>query len=112
MAALGFGILSFDLDGTRQSLDIATVKASEWKIVKAFCGRRPFEVLTEIDDPECLESIYWLVNKRAGRDFAIGSEDFDAIAFLASVEHADNGAEAPKGEARPSGARKKPSKSV
>lgn len=96
MATLGFGMMSFEMDGERVLLDVATVKSTEWKAIKAYCGKRPFEVLTEIDDPECLDAIYWLVAKRAGREFPIGTEDFDSLAFLASIEEVKEN-EAPKG---------------
>lgn len=110
MAGLGFGRMSFELeDGSRHTLDVGTVKATEWKAVKAHTGKRPFEVLTEIDDPECLEALYWLVNQRAGNHFEIGGQDFDALAFLGSVEMADEPVSAPKGGASGKSKPRKPS---
>ena len=93
MAQLSFGKMIFTLDGEKVAVDMGGVNPREWRAIKAHTGFG-ISFFENLDEPLCVEALYWLALDRAGRtvdiDSVVDLDDFAPLAFLASVEMPDD----------------------
>jgi hypothetical protein len=92
MAALTFGVMTFEINGEKRSLDIGKITAPEWKILKRYTGFSTMDFMQNVDEIEVIEGLYWLALRRGGIDVEISTvediEGFEPLAFLATVDMA------------------------
>jgi hypothetical protein len=90
MAALSFGVMTFEIDGKKRGLDVGKITAPEWKILKRHTGFSTMDFLQNAAEIEVIEGLYWLALRRGGVDVEISTvadiEDFEPLAFLATIE--------------------------
>jgi hypothetical protein len=85
-------LLSCEVDGVRHAVDLEDIMASEWKDIQAYTGCTPVDIQDALQkgSVEACEAIFWLVSKRAGNVFAIGSADFPLVKFLSSFKASED----------------------